>query len=46
MRKIQSKNPYTGEVKETFDFVTDEELQGKIEKGAKAFIIHKKKTFQ
>jgi len=26
MRKIQSKNPYTGEVKETFDFVTDEEL--------------------
>ena len=46
MRKIISKNPLTGELRQTFDFVTNEELKAKIDKSAKAFQIHSNKPFE
>ena len=37
MRKIISKNPFTGEIKKVFEFISDQELKDKLDKGAQAF---------
>ena len=33
MRRIISKNPYTGQIRKEYDFITKEELEKKIAKG-------------
>ena len=44
MRKIISKNPFTGEVKKTFDFTSDQDLSTMIDRSAKAYELHKNRT--
>ena len=46
MRKIISKNPFTGEVKKVFEFISDQELKDKLDKGAQAFELHRNRTFE
>lgn len=33
MRKIISKNPYTGQIRKEYNFISKEELENKIAKG-------------
>lgn len=46
MRKIISHNPYTGEIRKTFDFLTNEQLTAKLNEAAEAFEIQKRRTVQ
>jgi succinate-semialdehyde dehydrogenase/glutarate-semialdehyde dehydrogenase len=43
---IQSKNPATGEVVKTFEEISDQELQDKLAKAAKAFEAWKRTSFK
>jgi acyl-CoA reductase-like NAD-dependent aldehyde dehydrogenase len=38
MRKFISRNPYTGKVLKEFDFLTDSQLDAKIERAGSAFL--------
>lgn len=42
----KSTNPYTGEVVATFETLTDEQLEGKLQKAHEAFQLWKNKTFE
>lgn len=44
MRNIISKNPFTGQVRETFKFLTPEELDQKILRAKQGYEIQKKRT--
>lgn len=46
MRGIISKNPFTGQVRETFKFLTNQELEQKILKAQAGFEIQKRRTVQ
>lgn len=46
MRKIISKNPYTGQLRETVNFLTNQELDAKIKRAEQGFEIQKKRTIQ
>ena len=46
MRNIISKNPFTGQIKETFKYITNQELDQKILRAASGFEIQKKRTIQ
>ncbi len=44
MRNIISKNPFTGQIKETFKFLTPEELDQKILRAKQGYEIQRKRT--
>ncbi len=46
MRTIVSKNPYTGQLRETFKFISNQDLSAKLDRSAAAFEIHRKRTIQ
>lgn len=46
MRNIVSKNPYTGQLRETFKYLTNQELDQKLQRADQAFQIQKKRTIQ
>ena len=46
MRQIISKNPFTGQVKGTFPFLSNQELTEKLDRSARAFEIQKKRTLE
>ncbi len=46
MRKILSKNPFTGQIREQFDFITNENLHAKIVKAAEGFEVQKKRSIK
>ena len=46
MRRIISKNPFTGEIRKEYDFITKDELDKKILKAEEAFKIQAKRTIQ
>ena len=46
MRRIISKNPFTGEIRKEYDFITKDELDKKILKAEEAFKIQGKRTIQ
>lgn len=44
VRAIVSKNPFTGQLRETFKFITNEELDHKLNRAEKAYEIQTKRT--
>jgi acyl-CoA reductase-like NAD-dependent aldehyde dehydrogenase len=46
MRKIISKNPFTGKIKDTFEYISEKDLNIKIERAAKAYDIHRNRTIE
>ena len=46
MRKIISRNPYTGEIFKEFDFITNEDLKAKIKKAEQGFKINRQRTIK
>ena len=46
MRNIISRNPFTGQLKETIPFISNEDLKVKLDRAAAAFEIQKQRTIQ
>ena len=46
MRKIQSTNPFTGELKQTFDFISNEELSAKIQRASQGYELHRSRSYE
>lgn len=46
MRGIVSKNPFTGEIKNAYKFLTREELKAKLDRSNAAFEIQRKRPLQ
>ena len=46
MRKIVSRNPFSGKLNAEFDFLSTSELDTKIEKAEIGYEIHRKRTIK
>lgn len=46
MRSIISKNPFTSSIRESFKFISNEELEQKLSRAEQAFEIQRKRSIQ
>lgn len=46
MRAIVSKNPYTGQLRETFKYISYQDLDGKLDRAEQGYAIQVKRSIQ
>lgn len=46
MRRIISKNPFTGQIRKEYDYLTKQQLEDKIKKAEEGFAVQGKRTIQ
>jgi acyl-CoA reductase-like NAD-dependent aldehyde dehydrogenase len=45
MRRIISKNPFTGQIRKEYNYLTNQQLEEKIKKAEEGFAVQGKRTF-
>lgn len=46
MRKIISRNPFTGQIRKEYDYLTNQQLEEKIKRAEEGFAVQGKRTIQ
>ena len=46
MRRIISKNPFTGQIRKEYDYLTNQQLEEKIKRAEEGFTVQGKRTIQ
>ena len=46
MRRIISKNPFTGQIRKEYDYLTKQQLEDKIKRSEEGFAVQGKRTIQ